>query len=78
MGPISLRPMAGAGWAPLGRPERQRATYHRRHATRYVIGAYDVHDDRLRVRLRPHRRGSDNLAFITQIRAAIPTRRRIY
>jgi transposase len=78
MGPLSLRPMAGAGWAPRGRPERQRATYHRRHGTRYVFGAYDVHNDRLRVRLRPRRRGSDNLAFMTQIRATIPTRRRIY
>jgi transposase len=78
MGPISLRPMAGAGWAPQGRPERQRATFHRRHGTRYVFGAYDVHNDRLRVRLRPRRRGSDNLAFLAQIRAAIPARRRIY
>jgi transposase len=78
MGPISLRPIAGAGWAPLGRPERQRATYHRRHGTRYVFGAYDVHHDRLRVRLRPRRRGRDNLAFLAQIRAAIPARRRIY
>src|SRR3954453_23520639 len=58
MGPISLRPMAGAGWAPRGSPERQRATYHRRHGVRYVMGAYDVHQDRLRVRLRPRRRGS--------------------
>lgn len=78
MGPISLRPMAGSGWAPRKRPERQRATYHRRHGIRYVMGAYDVHEDRLRVRLRPRRRGSDNLAFMTQIRAAIPARRRIY
>jgi transposase len=78
MGPISLRPMAGAGWAPRGLPERQRATYHRRHGTRYVFGAYDVHNDRLRVRLRPRRRGSDNLAFLAQIRAAVPARRRIY
>ena len=78
MGPISLRPMAGGGWAPKGRPERQRATYHRRHGIRYVMGAYDVHDDRLRVRLRPRRRGSDNLAFMTQIRAAVPARRRIH
>ena len=78
MGPISLRPMAGAGWAPAGRPERQRATYHRHHGVRYVLGAYDVHNDRLRVRLRPRRRGSDNLAFMAQIRAAIPARRRIY
>jgi hypothetical protein len=71
MGPISLRPMTGAGWAPKRRPERQRATYHRRHGTRYVFGAYDVHHDRLR----PRRRGSDNLAFLAQIRAAIPARR---
>jgi transposase len=78
MGPISLRPMAGASWARKRRPERQRATYNRRHGVRYVMGAYDVHDDRLRVRLRPRRRGSDNLAFMAQIRAAIPARRRIY
>jgi transposase len=78
MGPLSLRPMAGAGWAPSRRPERQRATYHRRHGTRYVFGAYDVHNDRLRVRLRPRRRGRDNLAFMTQIRDAIPAQRRIY
>jgi hypothetical protein len=78
MGPISLRPMAGAGWAARGRPERQRATYHRTLGTRYVFGAYDIHDDRLRVRLRPRRRGRDNLQFMAQIRAAIPARRRIY
>jgi transposase len=78
MGPISLRPMPGGGWAPRGRPERQRATYHKRHGTRYVFGAYDLHEDRLRVRLRPRRRGRDNLAFMAQIRAAIPARRRIY
>jgi hypothetical protein len=49
-----------------------------RPGIRYVMGAYDVHDDRLRVRLRPRRRGSDNLACMPQIRAAITARRRIY
>jgi transposase len=78
MGPISLKPTAGSGWAARKRPERQRATYHKHHGTRYVFGAYDLHEDRLRVRLRPRRRGSDNLAFMAQIRAAIPARRRIY
>jgi len=78
MGPISLRPMAGAGWAPRKRPERQRATFNRRHGVRYVMGAFDVHADRLRVRLRPRRRGSDNLAFVTQIRGCYPKRIRIY
>ena len=78
MGPVSLRPTPGAGWAPRGLPERQRADYNRRHGTRYVFGAYDVHADRLRVRLRPRRRGSDMLAFMAQIRACYPARQRIY
>jgi transposase len=34
--------------------------------------------NRLRVRLRPRRRGSDNLAFLIQIRASYPARKRIY
>lgn len=78
MGPISLRPHPGAGWAQRKRPERQRATFTRRHGVRYVMGAFDVHADRLRVRLRPRRRGSDNLAFLTQIRGCYPRRLRIY
>ncbi len=39
MGPISLRPLVGAGWAPGRRPERQGATFNRRPGTRYVFGA---------------------------------------
>ena len=78
MGPISLRPTPGAGGAPRGRPERQRADYNRRSGIRYVFGAYDVHADRLRVRLRPKRAGNDMLLFMRQIRLAYPARRRIY
>jgi transposase len=78
MGPVSLRPTAGAGWAARGRPERQRADYNRRAGTRYVFGAYDVHADRLRVRLRPKRAGIDVLSFMRQIRLAYPSRYRIY
>jgi transposase len=78
MGPVSLRPTPGAGWAPIGRPERQRADYNRRAGTRYVFGAYDVHADRLRVRLRPKRAGTDMLTFMRQIRLAYPARQRIH
>ena len=78
MGPVSLRPHAGSGWAKRKRPERQRATFNRRHGTRYVFGAYDVHADRLRTRLKARRRGSDNLAFIRQIRGCYPKRLRIH
>jgi transposase len=78
MGPVSLRPTAGAGWALRGRPERQRADYNRRAGTRYVFAAYDVHADRLRIRLRPKRAGNDVLSFMRQIRLAYPSRQRIY
>lgn len=78
MGPISLRPTHGSGWARRGRPERHRATFNRRHGVRYGFGAYDVGADRLRLRLRPRRRGSDGLAFMRQIRLCYPRRVRIY
>jgi hypothetical protein len=37
MGPVGMRPTAGSGCAPGDRPERQRATYHKRHDTHYVL-----------------------------------------
>ena len=43
-----------------------------------MFGAYDVHADRLRVRLRPKRAGTDMLGFMRQIRLAYPARQRIY
>jgi len=61
MGPISLKPIQGAGWAKRKRPERLRATYNRRHGIRYIFGALDVHPDRLYARMRPRRAGSDVL-----------------
>ena len=78
MGPISLRPTHGSGWAARGRPERLRATFNRRHGIRYVFGAYDVHADRLRTRLRPRRRGQDMLVFMRQIRLCYPPRQTIH
>lgn len=78
MGPISLRPIHGAGWAPLKRPERLRATYNRRHGVRYILGALDVHADHLRARMRPKRTGAETLWFMRGIRHCYPSRQRIY
>jgi transposase len=78
MGPISLRPSHGSGWAPKRRPERHRATFNRRHGIRYGFGAYDVHQDRLRLRLRRRRAGADTLAFLRTIRSCYPRPLRIY
>jgi transposase len=78
MGPISLRPIHGAGWAKLRRPERLRATYTRRHGIRYIFGALDVHRDRLYARMRPRRAGSDVLGFMRTIRLIYPDRQKLY
>ena len=77
-GPESLCPKHGRGWAPRGRPERQRATYNRRHGIRYLVGALNVHADYLRIRPRPRRNGASTLAFMKQIRLAYPRHLRIY
>lgn len=78
MGPLSLRPTHGQGWARQRRPERHRATFNRRHGVRYGFGALDVHDDRLRLRLMRRRRGQDTLAFMRQIRLCYPRWLRLY
>jgi transposase len=78
MGPVSLCPHQGRGWARRRRPQRQRATYSRRHGVRYLVGALDVHAGYLRARLRPSRNGASTLAFMRQIRLAYPRSKRIY
>jgi transposase len=78
MGPISLKPIQGAGWAARKRPERLRATYNRKHGIRYIFGALDVHRDRLYARMRPRRAGSDVLGYMRTIRLVYPARQKIY
>jgi transposase len=78
MGPVSLRPHHGRGWALKRRPERHRATYSRRQGVRYLVGALDVHASYLRARLRPRRDGNSTLTFMRQIRLAYPRSTRIY
>ena len=69
-GPESLCPKHGRGWAGQGRPERHRATYHRRQGVRYLVGALDVHADYLRIRPRPRRNGASTVG----VHEADPTR----
>jgi transposase len=78
MGPISLKPIHGAGWALQKRPGRLRATYNRKHGIRYIFGALDVHRDRLYARMRPRRGGSDVLGFMRTIRMVYPARQKLY
>jgi transposase len=78
MGPIQLIPHQGAGWAPIGRPERLRASYRRPHGVRYLFGALDVHRDRLFGRLCARKSASDVLRFLQTVRMRCPARQRIH
>lgn len=72
-GPISLKPHAGRGWFARKRPARQRATYHRHHGTRKLLGAYDVGADRLWGHLEARRVTAEVvLEFLKDIRRRYP------
>lgn len=78
-GPISLKPQAGQGWFPAGRPARQRATYHRHHGVRKLMGAYDVGADRLSGHLEGRRvTAKVVLEFLKDIRRRYPADTTVY
>jgi len=78
-GPISLKPHAGCGWFPAGRPARQRATYHRHSGTRKLLAAYDVGADRLWGHVESRRvTGAVVLEFLRDIRRRYPADVTVY
>ena len=77
MGPISLKPIQGAGWAPRKLPERLRATYNRKHGIRYIFGPGRPPRSALLADA-PRRAGSDVLGFLRTIRMVCPARQKLY
>ena len=54
MGPISLKPIQGAGCAAVNHaPGAAAGDLLPQHGIRYIFGALDVHRDRLYARIRP-------------------------
>ncbi|WP_181019912.1 IS630 family transposase [Nonomuraea typhae] len=77
-GPLGIRPTAGSGWAPTGKPDRHPATYQRTHGVTYFHGCYCVGDDRLRG-VNHRRKGIDHTwAALRSIRATRPDDAPIY
>ena len=58
LGPLELKPLGGVTWARRRRPQRMRATYHRRKGTEVFLGFYDVHADCLSGLFRHRKRQS--------------------
>ncbi len=77
-GPLSIRPHHGAGWAPVGHPDRLPATYKRTHGIRYFHGCYSFNDDQL-WGVNRLRKGADHtLSALKSIRRARPDGAPIY
>jgi len=51
-GPLNLQPRAGQGWLPRRRPRRLRATYHRAHGVRHLLGVLDLANGKIQYRIR--------------------------
>jgi transposase len=77
-GPLSIRPVHGASWAPRKRPARLPATYHRTHGVRYFHGCYSLADDQLWGVNHARKGGDHTLAALQSIRAARPGGYRLY
>lgn len=71
-GPLAIRPIGGAAWAPAGSPQRQPANYHKHHGVRQFHGCYSVGDDELWGVVRERKSAVNTLAALRSIRARRP------
>jgi transposase len=77
-GPLGIRPVPGAGWAPEGKPQRLPANYHRTAGVTYFHGCYSVGSDTLWGINRRRKGAANSLAALKSIRAACSDGQRIY
>ena len=80
-GPLNLQPHPGKQWAPVAagrgdveqpRRRRRRATYNRPHGVRHMMGAYDLHRDRLYGHIVTTKDRTAFLRFLRYIRSLYP------
>ncbi len=85
-GPLNLQPHEGKQWAPVAagpgdatapRRRRRRATYTRPHGVRHMMGAYDLHRDRLYGHVVVRKDRTAFLRFLRYIRSWYPPEVRI-
>jgi len=67
-GPMNLQPRPGVHLAAEGKPDRQRATYSRRHGVRHMFGLYDLERDTLTGQFTRSKNRVTFLAFLKWVR----------
>jgi transposase len=71
-GPLVIKPEGGSCWAPMSRPQRLRANYHKPHGTRQLFAFYSLGADRLYGRMEPKKGARPTLRALMAIRALVP------
>lgn len=74
-GPLSIRPTQGSSWAPMTKPQRQPANYHKLHGVRQFHGCYSIGDDTLFGVVRRRKSAHNTLAGLRSIRRCKARRR---
>ncbi len=70
-GPLTIQPFGGVAWAPVGRPVRLRANYHKPHGSRQLYACYSIGDDELWGTIEPRKGSAATLRAIQSIRARL-------
>lgn len=69
---MEVKPEKGINWAPLGKPDRVPATYHRTEGVRYLHAAYDLSEDKMHGHMKPQKTHLEFLGFLKYLRSLYP------
>ena len=70
-GPLTIKPVGGSAWSPVGKPERLRANYHKPHGSRQFYAWYSIGADQLAGNLEPCKGSAPTLRALQAIRASV-------
>ena len=70
-GPLTIKPVGGAAWAPRGKPQRLRANYHKPHGSRQLFACYSIGEDHLWAAIEPAKGADPTLRALQSIRARL-------
>jgi transposase len=77
-GPLAIKPEPGACWAPVSKPQRLRANYHKPHGTRQFFAWFSLGDDRLGGTIEKRKGWMPTLRALQSIRALRPDGKPVY
>ena len=78
MGPISLTPKTGKGWAVIKKPQRVPATYSKRNGVRHFFGVFNTKKKRIWGQIKERKREKDWFSFLKAIRRRYPKGNKVY